>query len=162
MKIYERSRGIATLVLNLGSRWRQMVKITARPGRFTPAWWPLNAGLRGRSERTEMFLDPAAIRIPDLQTYSIVSTPITLSWFLNKAWGCNCFFIFVLRLILYLVLFLIISSVQKLRISLGSLCFNFGKHQFAHIVWKCINGLLLCLILHFYLQWDSDPSGRAV
>lgn len=39
-------------------------------------------------------LDLAAIRIPDRQAYSIVSTPITLSWFFNKPWGFNFLLLF--------------------------------------------------------------------
>jgi hypothetical protein len=108
MGVYGRNGYIAPLVLNLGSSWRQMVKITDRPAysgerclvasdQWAPGkgvWCQLTSGIRGRSGRAEKSLYLAVTRSPDRQACGIVSTPITLSWFLNKLGGCNCLLLF--------------------------------------------------------------------
>jgi hypothetical protein len=80
-------RNISPLVLNLGTIWRPVVKITLRPfypqvGTPVPIQYRLNwrvvgfIDVRGALEK-ENFLVPAGIQTPEIPVHSLVTVPTT-------------------------------------------------------------------------------------
>jgi len=77
MKAYMRSRGIAPLVLNFGTRWGEELTTEKNPGIRGIGGWMRPVSI-WTFRRRELYLTPTSIRTPDCPDRSKVAVPNTL------------------------------------------------------------------------------------